>query len=98
MFKTVDQTVWNFSHSNFDIVSDFDIRISNLNRDLFRYSKFGFHYLRSLRLCSGQAWRPFGGVYPDNGRAQDRLGEKIFVEVILLNILSVTGLETQRPI
>ncbi len=23
---------------------------------------------------------PFGGVYPDKGRAQDRLGEKIFVE------------------
>ncbi len=49
----------------------------------FRYSKFGFFSLRSLRLCSGQAWRPFGGVYPDKGRAQDRLGAKIFVEVVL---------------
>ncbi len=41
MFKTVDYTVWNFGHSNFDIVSDFDIRISNLNRDLFLISSFG---------------------------------------------------------
>ena len=32
---------------------------------------------------------PFGGVYPDKGRAQDRLGAKNFVEVVLLNILSV---------
>ncbi len=40
MFKTIDYTVWNFGHSNFDIVSDFDIRISNLKRDLFRVSIF----------------------------------------------------------
>jgi hypothetical protein len=33
-------------------------------------------------------WRPFGGVYPDKGRAQGRLGAKNFVEVVLLNILS----------
>ena len=33
---------------------------------------------------------PFGGVYPDKGRAQDRLGAKNFVEVVLLNILSVS--------
>ncbi len=32
---------------------------------------------------------PFGGVYPDKGRAQDRLGAKNFVEVVLLNFLSV---------
>jgi len=33
-----------------------------------------------------RSWRPFGGVYPDKGRAQDRLGAINFVEVVLSNI------------
>jgi len=32
---------------------------------------------------------PFGGVYPDKGRAQGKIGARNFVEVALLNILSV---------
>ncbi len=56
---------------------------------LFRISSFGIRiFIRE---------RPFGGVYPfdslragsDKGRAQDRLGAKNFVEVVLLKILSV---------
>ncbi len=35
------------------------------------------------------SWRPFGGVYPDKGRAEDMLDAKNFVGVVLLNILSV---------
>ena len=47
----------------------------------FRISSFGIRiFIRE---------RPFGGVYPDKGRAQDRLGAKNFVEVVLWNILSV---------
>ena len=55
---------------------------------LFRISSFGIRiFIRE---------RPFGGVYPfdslragsDKGRAQDRLGAKNFVKVVLLNILS----------
>ncbi len=61
-----ETSFWNFGHSNFDIVSDFDIR----NWDFI--------------LCG-----PFGGVYPDRGRAQDRLGANNFIEMVLLNILSV---------
>ncbi len=56
---------------------------------LFRFSSFG------IRIFIWE--RPFGGVYPfdslragsDKGRAQDRLGAKNFVEVVLLNVLSV---------
>ncbi len=56
---------------------------------LFRISSFGIRiFIRE---------RPFGGVYPfdslragsDKGRAQDRVGAKNFVEVVLLNGLSV---------
>jgi len=36
-----------------------------------------------------RSWCPFGGDYPDKGSAQGRLGAKNFVDVVLLNILSV---------
>ncbi len=61
----------------------------------FRISIFGFEYFGLFRISSFGIRifireRPFGGVYPDKGRAQDRLGAKNFVEVGLLNVLSVS--------
>ncbi len=52
---------------------------------------FGLFQISSFGIRIFIRWRPFGGVYPDKGRAQDRLGAKNFVEVVLLNILSVRG-------
>ncbi len=55
-----------FENLDFEIVSYFDVRISNLNLILFRISCIGFRIL-----------------------TRGRLGAKNFVEVVLLNILSV---------
>jgi len=59
--------------------------ILGLSRKGAKDAKFG----EMGKYISLWSWRPFGGVYPDKGRAQDRLGAKIFLEVVLLNILSV---------
>jgi len=72
---------------NFGIVSDFEIGISDLNHNLFLVSVIGFECFGLFRISSfGNRIFILCGSF---GFAQDRLGSKNFVEVVLLNILLI---------